>query len=132
MGFWDSLTDIAFANAADGKKVFYPWRTWGRGYVVSDTQEYYRLRDSLKRYFQVALSASLITFVILILIDAPLEIFLAMVAVVHIDWWFRSQKLVRGIMPTEEKMSRSQSMKNSVVFFKSILRCKKDGEGMSK
>jgi len=48
MGYFDGLTSGYFKTARDGRRLFFPWGVWGRGYVVGSELDYERLRGQIK------------------------------------------------------------------------------------
>jgi hypothetical protein len=55
MSYHDRLVSVYFKTAQDGRKLFFPWTYWGRGYVISSEPDYERLRRQLKTYRAVSL-----------------------------------------------------------------------------
>ena len=45
MGYFDALTSGTFKTTPDGKRLFFPWGTLGRGYIVGTETDYERLRS---------------------------------------------------------------------------------------
>jgi hypothetical protein len=56
MGYFDALASSAFKTADDGRKLFFPWGTFGRGYVLSSDEDSVRLRGQIKTYMIAGLS----------------------------------------------------------------------------
>jgi len=50
MGYFDDLADKRFMTARDGRRLFFPWGSFGRGYVIASEQDYERLRGHVKDY----------------------------------------------------------------------------------
>jgi hypothetical protein len=48
MGYLDAITSSAFKTADDGHKLYCPWGTLGRGYVLGSNEDYLRLRGQIK------------------------------------------------------------------------------------
>ena len=59
MGYFDALTSSAFKTADDGGKLFFPWGTLGRGYVLGSDEDYLRLRRQIKIFMIAALGVRL-------------------------------------------------------------------------
>jgi len=54
MGYFDSLTTSSFKTTEDGRKLFFPWGTVGRGYIVPTEDEYQKLRRTVKIYLMAS------------------------------------------------------------------------------
>ena len=105
MGYFDALTASYFKTAPDGRRLFYPWGIWGRGYVVASQQNYGRLRGQIKIY-------TIASLVLIIPVATLLHYLWAMavtllVIVFYLCW---VPFLLRGLQPTDERMSLSESM----------------------
>jgi hypothetical protein len=48
MGYFDAVTSRSFKTTTDGRKVFFPWGAWGRGYAIASERDYRRLHQQLK------------------------------------------------------------------------------------
>jgi hypothetical protein len=55
MGTFDALTEGSFRTTQDGRRVFFPWGPWGRGYVVPSEEQYQRLHQKLKTFMMAAI-----------------------------------------------------------------------------
>jgi hypothetical protein len=55
VGYFDALTSGTFKTAPDGKRLFFPWGTLGRGYVIESEADYDRLRQQVKSYLIVGM-----------------------------------------------------------------------------
>jgi hypothetical protein len=55
MGYFDVITGGAFKTDDDGRKLFFPWGTLGRGYVLGSDQDDLRLRGQIKIFMIAAL-----------------------------------------------------------------------------
>jgi hypothetical protein len=53
MSYFDALNGQFFKTARDGRKLYFPWGLWGRGYVVPSEQDYERLHRQLKTFYAV-------------------------------------------------------------------------------
>jgi hypothetical protein len=56
MGYFDAITSSAFKTADDSRKLFFPWGTLGRGYVLGSDEDYVRLRGQIKLFMIAALN----------------------------------------------------------------------------
>jgi Ca2+/Na+ antiporter len=105
MGYFDALTSSCFETAQDGRKLFFPWGVWGRGYVVASEQDYERLRRQVKAYMVVALVPIIVTAALRAYVGA---LVIAMLLVVFYLVWMRF--LLRGLLPSDERLSVQDSM----------------------
>lgn len=55
MGYFEALTSGAFKMTKDGQRLFFPWGTAGRGYVIPSDDEFRRLHSRVKAYIVVVL-----------------------------------------------------------------------------
>ena len=55
MGYFDALTSSSFKTTEDGRWLFFPYGTLGRGYAIPSEEEYERLRRHVKAYMVVSL-----------------------------------------------------------------------------
>ncbi len=55
MGYFDALTSSSFKTTKDGHRLFFPWGTIGRGYIIPTEEEYERLRRKVKIYLIISL-----------------------------------------------------------------------------
>jgi hypothetical protein len=110
MGYFDALTSSCFKTAHDGRKLFFPWGVLGRGYVIPSNADYERLRGQLKIYTIVSL--------LLIIAAAAFRNYLAAfgIAAILILFYFGwARYLMRGLQPSEERMSLNESMATQAV-----------------
>jgi hypothetical protein len=105
MGYFDALTSSAFKTADDGRKLFFPWGTLGRGYVLGSDEAYGRLRGQIRIYTIAALGlivvpAALRSYVVSALMTAaPLGFYAIWMAC-----------LLRGLDVSDERLSLKESM----------------------
>jgi Ca2+/Na+ antiporter len=107
MGYLDALTSSYFKTAQDGRKLFFPWGIWGRGYAVDSQQHYERLQRKLKAY-------TLVSLVLIIAAAASQEYVAALgvaalLIVFYVVW---SRYLLRGLQPSDETLSLQESMRS--------------------
>ena len=105
MGYFDALTSSSFKTAEDGRKLFFPWGTVGRGYVIPSEDEFERLRGHVKAYLVISLP--------LIIVVATWNGLLGGVVVlpfliVPYALWARAQ--CRRLTQTDEKLTLSESV----------------------
>ena len=55
MGYFDALTSSSFKTTEDGRRLFFPWGTLGRGYAIPSEEEFERLRRRVKAYLAISL-----------------------------------------------------------------------------
>lgn len=55
MGYFDALTSGTFKTTPDGQRLFFPWGTLGRGYVVASEKDYEGMRQQVKSYLIVGM-----------------------------------------------------------------------------
>jgi hypothetical protein len=105
MGYFDALTSSYFKTGQNGSKLFFPWGVLGRGYLIPSDEGYERLRGQLKIYTIVSL--------VLIIATSALGNYLGAVAfgvalIIFYALWTRV--LLRGLVPTDERLSFNDSM----------------------
>jgi Ca2+/Na+ antiporter len=105
MGYFDAWTSSCFKTTQDGRKLFFPWGVWGRGYVVASEQDYERLRRQVKAYMVVAVVPIIVTAALQAYVGA-LVIVVLLVAFYLV--WMRF--LLRGLRPSDERLSVQDSM----------------------
>jgi drug/metabolite transporter (DMT)-like permease len=105
MGYFDALAASNFKTTPDGRRLFYPWGIWGRGYLIPSDEHYERLLGRIKTYTMVSLVLVIAMVVVLKGLWAVLG---AAVLMVFYAAWVPS--LVRGLQPTDEKLTMSESM----------------------
>ena len=103
----DLLTTGYIKTGADGRKIFYPWGIFGRGYVFPSDAASERLNDLLKIYTVIALS-------IILPVAAPGHYFAAVILtalslVFYVVW---TSFEVRKLQRTDEKLAYSEGMTN--------------------
>lgn len=54
MGYFKAMTCSSFKTTADGRMLFFPWGTFGRGYRVASEQRFLRLRRQVEGYLMGA------------------------------------------------------------------------------
>jgi hypothetical protein len=108
VGYIDALTSSCFKTAQDGSKLFFPWGTLGRGYVIPSQPVYERLQRQVSAVMALALPVGLTVVVLPNLFGltiAALAIVLCMACAVV---WTRY--VVRGLQPATERLSLQESM----------------------
>ena len=107
MGYFDALTGSYFKAAPDGRKFFFPWGTFARGYAIPSEQHYERMRRQLKIYTIVSLvavigSSLMQGFLVSLAVAGALILF-------YLIW---SRSLLRGLTPSQERLTMTESMTN--------------------
>jgi hypothetical protein len=105
MSYFDRLNSVYFKTARDGRKLYFPWGLWGRGYVVPSEQDYERLRRQLKTFWAVY-------FALIIPVCAGQYYIAAFVLAVLITAFYAawSRHLAAGLEVTNERLSLREAM----------------------
>jgi NADH:ubiquinone oxidoreductase subunit 3 (subunit A) len=105
MGYFDAIASANFKTKADARRLFFPWGVWGRGYAIPTEQEYERLLRLMKIYTIVSLAV----FIVAVLVLPGFWAFgVAALVVACYAAWLPS--LLRGLQPSDEKLSITESM----------------------
>jgi hypothetical protein len=105
MGYSDVLVSGHFKAMPDGRKIFFPRGIYGRGYLVPSDDTYERLRGQIRTYSIVSMGLGLGAFYLL---GIPAVLVVAVAVIVFYQVWLRF--LLRGLTPTEERMSLQERM----------------------
>jgi Ca2+/Na+ antiporter len=110
MGYFDALTSSAFKTGKDGGRLFFPWGVLGRGYVLASERDYERLQRQIKAYMIV----TLVLIVGTVMLQAYLwsVIAVALLIAVYVIW---VMYLLRGLQPSDERLSLEESMTSQAV-----------------
>jgi hypothetical protein len=110
MGYFDALTSSWFKKVPDGRKLFFPYGTLGRGYIIDSQQTYERLHRQVKVF----------TIVVMVLIIGAgalqwyvVSFIIAALCIGFYMLWTRF--LVRGLQQSDEKLSLEESMTSQAV-----------------
>jgi hypothetical protein len=101
-GYFNALTSSYFKTGPDGRKFFFPWGIWGRGYLIPTEERYERMHGMLKIY--------MIAMLVLIIGTIAPGYYIAGVAVAAALMLFYAAWvpfLKRGLEPSEERMTMS-------------------------
>jgi hypothetical protein len=104
MGYFDALTIGSFKTARDGRRSFFPWGVLGRGYVIGLEPDYERLRYVIKAYIIVAMALIISS---LALLGYLAGLVVGALIVFYAAW---TRYLLRGLQPSEERLSLQESM----------------------
>jgi len=104
MNFFGALTACYFKIGSDGRRLYYPWGFWGRGYAISSESDYQRLRQQLTIY-QVA---TLVLVVGAVVVDRYIVacVIGALCMLFYAVW---SRSLRAGLQGTDQRMSLRES-----------------------
>jgi hypothetical protein len=105
MGYFDALTSSSFKTTDDGRRLFFPWGTLGRGYDIPSEEELERLRRHVKAYMVVSLP--------LIIVAVTWKGFLggvALMPVLIVPYVLWTQSQCRRLSRTDEKLTLSESV----------------------
>jgi hypothetical protein len=100
MGYFDAMVAGSFKTAQDGRKLYYPWGSYGRGYILPSEAEEQRLRRQLKTYQIV--SFVLIVGVVLTGYFVAAFFIAALVIGFYLTW---ARRQIAGLTPTGERLS---------------------------
>lgn len=104
MGYFDALTSSSFKTTKDGRRLFFPWGTLGRGYLIPTEEEYEKLRRKVKLYFIICLP---ITILLVSRLNFLGDLLLLLVLTVPYLFWANKQS--RKFEPSNEKYTFKQS-----------------------
>ncbi|MBU2754910.1 hypothetical protein HFU84_12995 [Acidithiobacillus sp. CV18-2] len=105
MGYYDALTSGSFKTTPDGRRLFFPWGTLGRGYAIPSEKDFERLQRHINAYYVISLPLVILAvrlqgFLGGALISLPLIVLYAV--------WARYQ--CRRLQQTDEKLTLSESV----------------------
>ena len=107
MGYFKGLAEASFKDGQDGRKLFYPWGIFGKGYILPAPADYEALRDFFIRMYMVVLPLN----IILVFVDMRL-CFAFVGGYCLWYWWFASTKTA-GLTVSDEKLKISEATTNS-------------------
>jgi hypothetical protein len=116
MGYFDGLTSGYFKTAQDGRKLYFPWSYWGRGYVMPSDQAYENVRRQLKIFQAV--------FLVLVIASAGLQHFIVTVAIGVLALLFYavwSRSLVKGLPVADEQLTLKASQMSRAQAFGPVI-----------
>lgn len=108
MGYFDGLTDVVFKIDRQGRHLFYPWGTLGRGYILPNTQKKQQIRNFVKLYYIVSLPT-----IIVVTIAVEWMYAFALLPVGLLWYILTIRRLLRGLEVTQDKLSLAESYTNS-------------------
>jgi hypothetical protein len=112
MGYIHTLASISFRTTSDGRRLFFPWGVWARGYVISSEAEHRYLMREVVNLTRIGLvTAVVMTLPTVILALAWLDYQMSLLACVA---WVgvyiactiaRLHFLVRGLQRAKDRLS---------------------------
>jgi hypothetical protein len=105
MDYFEAMASSSFKTAADGRQLFFPWRAWGRGYVIGSELGYARLRRQITIY-----NIAAIVLIVGTLIPLGFVAGFAMAAALMVFYLAWTRYLLRGLQPSDERLSLRESM----------------------
>jgi hypothetical protein len=55
MRLFDRAIERLFRTTEDGQELFYPWGSWGRGYIIPSDKDYQRLRRGITLWLNLGM-----------------------------------------------------------------------------
>jgi hypothetical protein len=108
MGYIDALTSSCFKTAQDGSKLFFPWGTLGRGYVIPSQPVYERLQRQVSAVMALTLPVSITVVVLSNLFGLTIAALAIVLCIACAMVWARY--VVRGLQPATERLSLQESI----------------------
>ena len=105
MGYFDALTSSSFKITPDGRRLFFPWGTLGRGYAIPSEKDFERLRRHVKAYMVISLPLIILAVIWQGFLGGAVILLPLMVPY---GVWARYQ--CRRLQGTDEKLSLSESV----------------------
>jgi hypothetical protein len=104
MGHFKAINASYFKIAQDGRKLFYPWGIMGRGFVIPTQEHFERLQRQLETYTLVML----VIVGSVVVLDVLWAFAVAAVFIIFYLAWM--PYLLRGLQPSDERLSMRESM----------------------
>ncbi|MCK4946105.1 MAG: hypothetical protein KAS59_07570 [Alphaproteobacteria bacterium] len=108
MGYFDGLTEASFKKDASGKTLFYPWGTFGSGFIIESEERHTKLRAFLKRMYMILFPA-----IIIIQITFGFWLNLLLLPVYFVWYFYTVKNIIKDLPKTTEKLSAREAYKNS-------------------
>ena len=64
MGYFEAIAASSFTTDSEGRRLFFPWGVFHKGYVVPTEADYLRLRETLIRTYQIIIPATVAPIVL--------------------------------------------------------------------
>lgn len=107
MGYFDALTSASFKTGPAGEHIFFPWGSWGRGYVLPSEEAFQRVRGHLRLYYLIMLPA--VVAAVIAFDGFKAIIVLPFVMIAYLLW---TRMTIRRLPRSRERMSYRESMTN--------------------
>ena len=108
MDYFDGLTDAKFKTDAQGRLLFYPWGILGKGYVLPDESRKQQVRRFVRLSYIVFWPVMIGTMIFIGWIFSFVVLFF-----LFLWYYFETSRFLEGLSATGEKLSLSESYKNS-------------------
>src|ERR1700681_2027229 len=108
MDYFDGLTDAKFKTDAEGRLLFYPWGILGKGYVLPDESRKQQVRRFVRLSYIVFWPVMIGTMIFIGWIFSFVVLFF-----LFLWYYFETSRFLEGLSATGEKLSLSESYKNS-------------------
>jgi hypothetical protein len=105
IGYFDALTSSYFKITQDGRKLFFPWGIFGRGYVIA-SQDYKQLQHQVKIYTIV----SPVLIIVAAALFQRLNVAVAIGVLLTMFYIVWAQYLTRDLQISNERLSLQDSM----------------------
>ncbi|MBW7967336.1 hypothetical protein [Bradyrhizobium sp. BR 10261] len=105
MGYFEAVTSGSFKTTEDGRRLFFPWGTLGRGYVLPSENDYRRHRTQVKAYM-VATFAFILVPSLFRAWALGVSLVIALIGFYGFWMWF----LLRRLDVADERLSFQESM----------------------
>jgi hypothetical protein len=121
MGYFDGIVDGNFKTTPDGLMLFYPYGTFGKGYIIPTLEKKQELRGVFKRFTIFSLIVVLIStwglFLPIRILSFPWwvagSIYLAIIAALSFANRSLSKRLTNGLIQVEQKLTLAEEYRNS-------------------
>ena len=104
MGYFDALAASSFKNLENGKRAFYPWGRFGKGYELRDEAQYAALRRLVVSYYVVGLPLAVLAG-----ISRNWIILAVVLALVLLAYFLLIRRHIQGLPAAGEKLTFKDS-----------------------
>jgi hypothetical protein len=105
MGYFDALTSSSFKTAPDGRRLFFPWGTLGRGYVIGSEPDFKRLERQVRTYL-----IAMLTLIIGLSVLGSTLVTFAAGALLTCCYAACAWHLTRRLQSSDERLSLRESL----------------------
>jgi len=121
MGYFDALAASSFKDLENGKRAFYPWGRFGKGYELQTEEQYEAIKRTIIRGYVTIVPLAILAGALRLWIVIAVVVPIALVAYVLV-----LRRLTRGLPTTREKLtfkdtSETQARRQSPVLLWSML-----------